>query len=66
MSVVVRVDDQHYDVYLYLSILRYCFEVGTLLSTLAFMLFQLGEEIKNAGLMSFWRNLVSLVEYILS
>ena len=44
------------------SIVRYCFEVGTLLSTLAFMLFQLGEEIKNAGLMSFWRNLVSLAE----
>ena len=37
---------------------RYCFEIGTLLSTLAFMLFQLGEEIKNAGVKSFWRNLV--------
>ena len=39
---------------------RYCFEIGTLLSVFAFMLFQLGEELKNAGLNSFWKNLVTL------
>ena len=39
---------------------RYCFEIGTLLSVFAFMVFQLGEELKNAGLNSFWKNLVTL------
>ena len=39
---------------------RYCFEIGTLLSVFAFMAFQLGEELKNAGLNSFWKNLVTL------
>ena len=39
-------------------ICRYCFEVATLLGVVSFMVFQLGEEIKNAGLNSFWKNLV--------
>ena len=39
---------------------RYCFEVATIISVLTFLLFQLGGEIKNAGVSSFWRNLVIL------
>ena len=42
---------------MFLLSFRYCFEIGTLLSTFAFIFFQLGEEIKNAGPKSFWRNL---------
>ena len=43
-----------------MDIMRYCFEVATLLGVLSFMVFQLGEEIKNAGLNSFWKNLVGM------
>ena len=42
------------------SVSRYCFEVGTLLSVFAFMVCQLGEELKNAGVKSFWKNLVTV------
>eukprot|EP00090_Calanus_glacialis_P029441 TRINITY_DN47253_c0_g1_i1.p1 TRINITY_DN47253_c0_g1~~TRINITY_DN47253_c0_g1_i1.p1 ORF type:complete len:251 (-),score=41.01 TRINITY_DN47253_c0_g1_i1:3-755(-) len=42
-----------------IDIMRYCFEVATLLGVVSFMVFQLGEEIKNAGLKSFWKNLKS-------
>jgi len=39
------------------EISRYCFEVATLLSCLMFIIFQLGTEIKNAGIDCFWKNL---------
>ena len=38
---------------------RYCFEIATLLSALEFLLLQQGEEIKNSGMKSFLKNLVS-------
>ena len=38
---------------------RYSFEGSTIVSVLTFLVFQLGGEIKNAGISSFWRNLVS-------
>ncbi|XP_023321114.1 transient receptor potential cation channel subfamily V member 5 isoform X3 [Eurytemora carolleeae] len=41
------------------DISRYCFEVATIISVLTFLTFQLGGEIKNAGVSSFWRNLKS-------
>ena len=47
------------------DIVRYCFEIGTLLSVFAFMVFQLGEELKNAGLTSFWKNLVTLSKILI-
>lgn len=40
---------------------RYCFEVATILSTLEYVLVQQGEEIKNSGIDSFYRNLVKTV-----
>lgn len=36
---------------------RYFFEAATLVSVLGFMVLQLGEELKNAGLISFLKNL---------
>ena len=42
------------------DITRYSFEIATILGCLAWLIIQQGEEIKNAGLQSFWRNLVSL------
>ena len=38
---------------------RYCFEVATILGCCAFIVFQLGGEIKNAGFDCFWRNIKS-------
>ncbi len=39
------------------AITRYCFEVATILGTLEYTIVQQGEEIKNAGLSSFYKNL---------
>ena len=41
------------------DISRYVFEIATLLGCGAFIVFQLGGEIKNAGFDCFWRNLKS-------
>ena len=41
------------------DISRYCFEIATLLGCVAFIMFQLVSEIKNAGIDCFWRNLKS-------
>ena len=41
------------------DISRYCFEVATLLGCVAFIVFQLGGEIKNSGFDCFWRNMKS-------
>ena len=41
------------------DISRYCFEVATLLGCAAFIVIQLGGEIRNAGFDCFWRNLKS-------
>ena len=38
---------------------RYCFEISTILGCLAFLVIQQGEEIKNSGMQSFYRNLVT-------
>ncbi len=40
------------------DITRYCFEIATILGCLAWLGIQQGEEIKNAGMRSFYRNLV--------
>ena len=41
------------------DISRYCFEIATLLGCVAFIVFQLVAEIKNAGFACFWRNMKS-------
>ena len=41
------------------AITRYCFEIATLLGTLEYTVIQQGEEIKNAGISSFYKNLVT-------
>ena len=41
------------------DISRYCFEIATLLGCVAFIMFQLVAEIKNAGFACFWRNMKS-------
>ena len=41
------------------DIIRYCFELSTILGCLAYLIVQQGEEIKNSGVTSFYRNLVS-------
>jgi transient receptor potential cation channel subfamily V protein 6 len=40
------------------DITRYCFEVATIIGCLAYLIIQQGEEIKNSGIKSFYRNLV--------
>merc|ERR1740128_503030 len=39
------------------DISRYCFELATLIGCVTFIIFQLGTEIKNAGIDCFWKNL---------
>jgi len=39
------------------DIIRYCFELSTILGCLAYLIVQQGEEIKNSGVTSFYRNL---------
>lgn len=46
------------------DILRYCFEIGTIIGVLCYLWFQQGDEIRNQGLISFLRQLVSMGSYI--
>ena len=43
---------------------RYCFEIAALLGSIEFLFIQQGEEIKNSGINSFCKNLVSIRSFL--
>lgn len=63
LEIIEMRDHFYFFIYLFKSHLmplifgRYFFEAATLVSVLGFMVLQLGEELKNAGLISFLKNL---------
>jgi len=48
---------------IFIFFFRYCFEIATVLGGISFIFIEQGEEIKNSGIGSFWRNLVSVDKF---
>lgn len=42
------------------DIVRYCFEISTIIGVLCYLYFQQGDEIRNQGLISFFKQLVGI------
>lgn len=47
------------------DIVRYCFEIGTILNVLCYLGLQQGDEIRNQGLISFLKQLVNFFRFLL-
>lgn len=61
-SVYLRPDDREAPLlggYDFQDIIRYCFEIGTILGVMSYLVFQQGDEIRNQGLVSFIKQLVT-------